>query len=1023
MSQSVESTLSAGAVAFLQRILPIGQLYCASSVIPGNPKSWTDEIQHSIQAIVDRNFQLSNNGYNTYYALSSFHQGWHQITTPDGQLKNVYRTQNNSVQQKALWLDIDCGKNDKQYANEPAAIEALLYFLQNTQLPEPMVVYSGSGLHCYWTMTEAVATQQWLIMSGMLKALTRFFSLQVDHSRTCDPASVLRLPGTMNYGKMGDKRLPVTVQYASQDYTPIELAQRLLTAVTENNVPINQQPKSSTTLRVGANPHSMDVLSAMHFPVIEDNYTNIKRHPYRIIKECKQIQQGGTGTRTQWLHMLSVMRHCAFGELAMHDISAMDNQPGGLYRYKPEDVDLTLATLHHGPTLCTTFNDHDSDICPSCPYWGKIKTPLLLGEPYVEEKPIEMPQPVINLQSGIAVVTPDTPLTDVVPYTSKDFSVIPGTGIVWHKRELVAGGPQEGDEDSQFFTVKNITINTNEIYLLSICIDDTVPRNLQRSYVVRKKAQGLAPVDILYNVESDMGTQQCRRWLAHHGMLPVHPKFDKQMSDFMSAYIAKLQNRLKETQVRDTMGWVDISNKITGEKYDAFILGKKMYSQYGVSEASLNERCEQVAMQFKEKGTLEEWKKLPLMYSQLNQMDAQLFICAAFAAPFMKFGNGTATNAMFSMWDTQGGKGKSSLLQVINSIWGDPHGLMMTKNDTPSGRFQMLSVRKNLCCAMDEMTQQRDDEMATLLYDIANGREKIKSAASGTQLAKTGSWQTVTFFTSNKSLYEMMQRYQSQSTATSMRVLEVQCDFPDYAGTPTGQYIEETLALLKTNYGVVGRTFIQKCFENPEVFHRLPEDAIMWDKESRKYSDERFWTYALGIALGAGRLAKSFGLLPFDMDALDYYARTGLLPSLRSKIRVDSAIGNNALTDYLQESLHATLVVASAKRPPESHDAGTQAGIDTYVKHWPTRELEARLEQKEGWLFVSSKAFSRWHNRNNMSLETTLQALIKTGVFHPEDKFQYALGTGVSVVNRGRTTVYRFNANLLGQIPSELQAV
>jgi len=306
-----------------------------------------------------------------------------------------------------------------------------------------------------------------------------------------------------------------------------------------------------------------------------------------------------------------------------------------------------------------------------------------------------------------------------------------------------------------------------------------------------------------------------------------------------------------------------------------------------------------------------------------------------------------------------------------------------------------------------------------MLYSISNGKEKAKSTDGGTGLVETGEWETIVFATSNKSIYEAMERRYPQTPAAAMRVLEVPCDFQSYSGTKKGEYIEETINLLDFNFGLAGPAFLEMCFKSPEIFRKVNAAAMEWDKKHRKSSAERFWTYGLGVSLAVGRLAKHFGFIDFDIDKLDTFAQN-ILADLRTQIKDKVSSGDNLLSDYLSDVLDSTLIVKTHKRPDEWRDPGTltydAVSMDKYIASLPTRKLHARLELKESRIFVNCRHLSTWCNQRGASLDAVLKELETKGIYKRGTREQISLGQGVAALTRGRTMCYCFRLTELSLV-------
>jgi hypothetical protein len=372
----------------------------------------------------------------------------------------------------------------------------------------------------------------------------------------------------------------------------------------------------------------------------------------------------------------------------------------------------------------------------------------------------------------------------------------------------------------------------------------------------------------------------------------------------------------------------------------------------------------------------------------------------------MRFGEGTAKNIILSLWDSRGGKGKTSLLRVVNSVWGHPQYLTSSKTDTLSSRYQVLGARRNLPFCMDELTTMNDHDLTNLLFDIVNGLEKRKSQSSGVDLADTGYWETITFLTSNRSVYELLKDKSAQTTAEKMRAIEIKCEFRNYAGTPTGEYISRCISLLEFNYGLAGRYFIQKCLNNPSVFEDVTKKVSVWDREVRLTAEERFWTIGLGLILEVGRLVVSLGLLNYDLDSLDEWVRKDLIPGLRYKVQDSIVTESFLLGEFLNERLDCLLVVKAGDKPKREDE---NVMFDNYVSRMPTKSLQVRLELDTRTMYIGVREFDTWCITRRLSIDTVLQGLVTDGIYDPiKGKSSYNLAKGVPILGNSRRLCYKF---------------
>ena len=124
-------------------------------------------------------------GGDAYFALASFADG-------------TNRTQANAVAARSLWADIDVGKPASKYKNRNEALSALWLFVKATGLKPGIIISSGMGLHVYWTFWKNIPIELWRGMAAFFHRLCVEQGLDVDPTRAEDPASVLRVPGTIH---------------------------------------------------------------------------------------------------------------------------------------------------------------------------------------------------------------------------------------------------------------------------------------------------------------------------------------------------------------------------------------------------------------------------------------------------------------------------------------------------------------------------------------------------------------------------------------------------------------------------------------------------------------------------------------------------------------------------------------------------------------------------------------------------------------------------------------------------------
>jgi hypothetical protein len=109
----------------------------------------------------------------------------------------------NARQFKSVWLDVDAkdfaNPGDDARTSARRILKELSCFQAATKMPPvSCLVWSGGGVHCYWSFAQPIGFDQWATLAAKLKAAALYWDFHADLQCTTDAARVLRIPGTMN---------------------------------------------------------------------------------------------------------------------------------------------------------------------------------------------------------------------------------------------------------------------------------------------------------------------------------------------------------------------------------------------------------------------------------------------------------------------------------------------------------------------------------------------------------------------------------------------------------------------------------------------------------------------------------------------------------------------------------------------------------------------------------------------------------------------------------------------------------
>jgi hypothetical protein len=376
----VEGSRSEGvAIRFFRLILPESGHYAAVRKRKNADGFMSNVFASSIEELAEAIENYDRDGYETYHACASFKEAVNDPPgTPAGQ-KRHGRTKRNAWGAKSFWLDPDVGPK-KPYATITDAVRAVAEFCHKLNLPPPIRVFSGSGLHVYWPLRETLERQAWERYAKGLKVLCERHGLHADPARTADISSVLRTPGTLNRKRQPVQR--VECDPASLDIEPYEIERF---QVFLDAVPKAEGSKENGLAVLSAlDPAPIEVLRKMPDRGVSENLVSGVEEEYppaygtEIVKHCGQLREfqekRGDIPEPTWNNNLGVLAHCEDGDALAHEISKGDP------RYNFEETQGKLDRWRNfGPTTCVKFHGDNPKPCLACPHWEKITSPIVLG--------------------------------------------------------------------------------------------------------------------------------------------------------------------------------------------------------------------------------------------------------------------------------------------------------------------------------------------------------------------------------------------------------------------------------------------------------------------------------------------------------------------------------------------------------------------------------------------------------------------------------------------------------------------
>lgn len=916
--------------------------------------------------------EYSAQGFNTYFALGRYAQ-----FTGGRKAANV-------AECRAVWADIDAGKANSKYKDAREALVAVDTFVKATGLMPTIIVSSGAGLHVYWTFTKSIKAEVWKQIAAVFHQLCKQEGLDVDPTRAEDLASVLRLPSTIHI-KSG--KLVRVVWSAPYDLDPTVFVKGIAAHLK------TQPAQPRTTRTTGAQQAAMAAVGFVDAPTARAE---------RVVRECPQMLTAGLSSYPQWFAAMSVLRSCVDGLEWAHKISALDPK-----RYDAQATEDKFYSATQGaPCLCETFSRINPSLCLKCQHRGRVKTPIQIAKLPMAEQIHQAPHPHVQTAdeamaavAGVVTNLPESP-TEVskrITLNHPAFAITP-QGIVWRVMVKDAGGS---------WTTKEQVICTSRLYY-KYAVYQVIDGQPKRSHVFEVEHPNGKTEELLFVIDRDLSNQAIMHWFANGNMFPVNGVKSGVFLEFINAYLQAVVNSSTSTELPtlDEFGWQDYVDPASKENIRGFVTGRGIVTDTGLHSVRFGTRAAFLENELKAKGTLENWKYIPQMYKTLDQKVGQLAMCMSFAAPFMCFGSGEATNGILSLWSSASGLGKTHVLRFAASVWGNPYEQFISREASSVARTRRMSILNNLPVFMDEITDVADEDIYSLAYTIVGGKEKDKLRSSGDSYVQTGKWKTLTFTSSNRSLKDAISRRAGDSDATLLRIMEYECDFKSYEHVPdVNRYINTCIALLKENYGWAGPELMYQIMQRPDRLHVLTNECNHWIAKNHFRNNERFMSYPLAIALKVGRWCVEFGLLDYDMDALENWVLTSFVPANRRATTSNAPDFKDILGTYLMDRQPNTLVVTANKRLPKQRDPGVQGMPDSYIISAPKDSVRVRVERDDRCLVFARSDFNYWCRNRNVSANTVLAELGDQGMAAMESVRDLAKGVSWMPAARVRCVV------------------
>jgi len=925
---------------FYEKALPSQGLYCAAGI--DQEGRTYHRFAESLSELMSHIKGLQDNELNVFVALHTFSQR--------------SRKADCASFCKSFFIDLDVDpENPKKYASKQDALDALNDFVSIAELPPPVQVDSGGGVHAYWIFDQDVPTTEWKTYATKFKKLC-LDHLKIDPAVTADSARILRCPESLNY----KKDPPTQSKFLTTEFNEWSFDEF------KNYLGQAEEDKPSSIFDVLPKGLDDDTKRIAKLDNYETVFQDIAEKSLDD-KGCAQIKNILMNAKMLeeplWYAGLSIARHCTDWETAIHLMS--EDHPEYNYEHT-----LKKANQSHGkPFSCTKFEELNPGGCDGCPYRGRITNPLAVGRRLAEAPTVE------TISEEDAVRVAENPKeVPIFPSYLKPFVRGKAGGIYYLP-------PQEVDEDGSRHQPDPVLLSVNDFF--------PIKRKYSTSggeiYVVRiVMPHEVREFDM--SMEAINSLEFFKKALGKEGIAPPTQKAWPMLVDYMTKWAHYLQSQSAADIVRGQMGWA-LDNS-------AFILGAVEIDRQGnEKKAATSPLVKSVAKMMEPRGSYDKWKECA---NELNREGFEMHAFAvgmSFGSPLMKF---CTTKGMTFCFKGNTGGAKTGALLAGVSIWASPSEASIFKA-TDNGFVQRALNLKNILLGIDEVKDKDPKELSNLIHSIAQGKGKIRMQASvNAEREQELTAALISLWTSNESMIDKLFVTKRNPTGELARYMEYHINRPKYLedNPDEGGKIFDPF---NTNYGWAGREYIKFLMTMTDA--ELEEVINKWKTKittSRFGNDisHRFFINAASVSFAGLDLANMAGIINYDLDRI---FNVVMLQSIMVRDRTvkDQTIDYEELiTQYFYDNHRGYLIFND--------------GVSTSEIYGP---LMGRMELDTGMNYIPKEAFDKFLTLTcKVSTDEMQQVLKSKGVFVGiESKKRLTTGWKGGTLNGIRCYAFKLN--------------
>jgi hypothetical protein len=932
---------------FYEKALATQGVYCATGIEPGEAGKVTNKFAENLDDLIKQVESIKKKGWNAYVALGTF--------------EGYSRKKDDCLYFRSFFIDLDVGEDKaesgKGYVSKEAALAALDKFLTESEMPPPIRIDSGTGIHAYWLLEEDVPISEYLPYALKFKEYV-LERLLADPAVMAESARVMRCPESLNY-KTDPPSPAGFIDTEFHTYSFDAFKEFLGPVVAPVNNILSLIPK-------GLDEETKKMRKL-------DNYINSFDQILKRNEEgtgCAQIKYALDNAKHLeepiWHSVMTIAAHCDKKEEVVHFVSK--DYVGYAADIVDKKLENILSVEKSGPHTCATFEARNPGVCDGCPnrhLGNPIKLARILNTARTEDsepEPEHTDEPLTeapNQEKPIRKTTNSKKVPEFPEYLAPFARGINGGIYFQPPAKFNKQTEKYHDVDAillcehDFYPYRRIySPNDGECFMMRVHL----PNDGFREF--------LLPMKAVYSQE------KFKDVLVSGGVF-FNQSYAKQVQEYIMKWGRYFQNTASAETMRMQMGWADDN--------DTFVIGNiEVTEETGPDgrDTPVSPTASNITKALVKKGTFEKWKWAAQQLSDQPGLEMHAFgAMTGFGAPLMQF---ASTDGVSLSYEGESGAAKSGALYAALSVWGNPKKMSVFES-TDNAMQGRLLTSKNILVGIDEAGGKFPDVISNFIHRIAQGESKLRlSGTSMTERHQDLTASTIGFFTTNHSLLGIVKKKKSTPYGETARMVELFMHKPQlFKDHP--EKGKEIFDEFRKNYGHAGPIYAHQMilWGEPKILKHMEAWTVRFRKDFGFDATYRYYEDLIATVMTGGEIAEDAGLIKYDLDRI-YKVMVGLMLAKRNNGNsINESDFDSVLGELFLDEIGSTVVVLNNK---------------VIATPSPSKKLAIRIDLDERESYVSTTFLTKWLAEHGYSEENFFFVLKNSGKFIKKDKKRLAAG-------------------------------